>query len=121
MKMVYVVGGNMNSRLNKWLRDLCIYDFIHVALDTASIDPLELKQSAVSVRQYVGNASALISVGLVADKVLNYAIIEHGTLPATSETDPQKIKLSIDQCRQYLLRRIDASKYTIHSRPPSSS
>ncbi len=113
MKMVHIVGGNVNSKLNSWLRDLGIHDFIHVKLETVSIDPLELRKSATGIREYVRDASALIAVGPVADALLVYAFLDHGTLPNTGKkTNKKEIQTSLENCRKYLMRRINATTYS---------
>lgn len=124
MKMVYVIGGIVNGRLNYWLRQLHVHDFIHVALDTNSIDPLELQKSAINIKKYIEGASAMIAVGQVADRLLFYAHLDHGALPSTSEKDPGTIAKSLDLCRQYLHRRMEYASSNItgpREWPPSSS
>jgi len=125
MKMVHIIGGNVNGKLNHWLRQLHIYDFVHVALDTNSIDPLELQKSAVNIKQYVEGASALIAVGQVADRLLFYAHLDHGTLPPTNEKNFVIIAKSLDTCRQYLTRRMiyvaSITNPSPSGGPPSSS
>lgn len=117
--MVHVVGGNVNSRLNSWLRDLGIHDFIHVKLETNSIDPLELRKSAIGIREYVRDASALIAIGPVADALLVYAFLDHCTLPNTGKgTTKKELQKNLEDCRKYLMRRIHDT--SIYSGPTSS-
>lgn len=116
--MVHVIGGNVNSKLNTWLKQLFIEDFVHVRLDVESIDPAQLLLSADQIKEYVKGATALISVGPVADRVMNYANLHHGTLPSIGETDKETIKRAILECKNYLTERM----YNVYySRPPSSN
>ena len=120
MKMVYVCGGNVNSTLKKWLRELHIVDFVHVKLEYGSIDRAELIKSAENIRSYIKDASALLSVGPTAKSVLKYANADFGALPATAETDKKIIQLHLEECRRYLFRRIN-DQHTISYWSPSSN
>ena len=111
----------MNSKLKHWLKELHIEDFVHVALDTTSIDPVELKISGFNILSYVYGASAIITVGTLANKLLKTTSVEHGALPATNTTDKKKIAAAFIQCRYYLLRRINNVPPSNYFGPPSGN
>lgn len=102
---VYIVGGNMTSRLNEWLGQIGVIDFLHFSLDVRSIDPNELRMSAVHLRNELLQAKWIISVGTFADKVLTMAHLDHGTLPSTTTRDKKVILAQIKKCQEYLNQR----------------
>lgn len=119
VKMVHVVGGNITPRVKSWLDSLGIMDYVHVSLQTESIDPLELRKSALDMRQYLNGASALITVGKIADIILKLAYLDHGTLPAGNEERKEIIAEALFECNRYIEGKLYDRQYSILSGPPS--
>jgi hypothetical protein len=103
---VLVIGGNVNGRLCAWLRELGISDFAHAAINVTSISPKDIQASADYIRREYGAVDYLFSVGLFADKTLRAAQLDHGALPATKTKDQKTLETALNNCRNYLLRRM---------------
>lgn len=103
---VLVIGGNVNGRLRAWLRELGIADFAHAATNVKSISPKDIQLSADYIRKEYGTVEYLFSVGLFADRTLRTAQLDHGALPATNTKDQKIIDMALNNCKNYLLRRM---------------
>lgn len=99
-----VLGGNVNSRLRLWLKNLGVQDFHHLAMNVKSITPSDIQMSADYIRREYSHYQYIFTVGVFADKVLKLAGIDHGTFPPTSVRDPAIINHAMQVCRNYLMR-----------------
>lgn len=117
---VLVIGGNVNSTLNKWLRQLGISDFMHAAMNVRSISPDDIKSSADYIKREYGGAKYIFTVGPFADKTLKLSGLDHGALPPTSTEDRALIERALNNCRNYLLRRDHAPSQSPFNDPRHS-
>lgn len=101
-----VFGGNINTTLIKWLKQLGVNDFVHAAIVARSIDKAEMQKTAEYIRNTYGHMDIIFSVGLFADKILFNAGLEHGILPATNNKNLKEIDTQLIACRNYLIRRM---------------
>jgi hypothetical protein len=102
---VLVIGGNVNSKLHKWLRQLGITQFNHLTTRTSSINPDDLIGQAEQIYAMIPLNTAVISIGPVADKILNMRHIIHGVLPSTRTKNEIEVQKAIVMCKDYLNMR----------------
>lgn len=102
---VVIVGGNINSKLNAWLKHLGVKEFNHMSTRIDNISPLDIEESAEYLRNMLPSGSLIISVGPLADRLLNVFFVVHGALPSTRTTDKKKIETALLECRNYLQMR----------------
>lgn len=100
-----VFGGNLNSVLVTWMKQLGVDDFLHGCFNIRSINPTDIQLSAEHLRKMYGDAEYLFSVGKIAHKTLVAAGLDHGALPSTSTKDKKEIEAAMVHCRNYLIRR----------------
>ena len=113
---VIIVGGVLNSTLKKWLWNLGIVEYNVMSTTLTSIDPEELERTAERIRDMLPANAVILSVGNIADKLLNRFFVVHGSLPSTTCKDKKLIETAIGRCRNYLIMR---SYYGIQSQPTS--
>lgn len=103
--MVYIIGGTINPRLKKWLKELRVQDYYHITLNTYDITPSALKKMSETLLNEIVGAHAIISVGRLADKLLSSTFTSHGVLPYTTEKNKKVIDKHIKECINYLYNR----------------
>lgn len=105
MSHVIVVGGNINGTLKKWLAQLNIHEFTHYEIHVESISKEQLVEVANRLYTSIPLTAMVLSVGTLADRVLNLCWVLHGTLPDTRTKDKKRITLALVHCRNYLTLR----------------
>lgn len=103
--MILIVGGNINSTLKTWLMELNIENFNQIDISICDISPNGLKEAAEQLKIFLTDTDIIISVGPLADKLLNSLYTLHGTLPSTQTKDKKEIEKALIQCKNYLLSR----------------
>jgi hypothetical protein len=101
-----VFGGCCNSILNTRMQELGVKDFIFAKLITYSITPEDIIKSAEYIQREYSAYQYVFSVGAMADKVLKMANIDHGALPSSAAKDKKTVAFAMQNCRNYLLRRM---------------
>lgn len=101
-----VFGGHCDSVLNTRMQELGVKDFIFAKMTTYSITPEDIIKSAEYIRREYSAYQYVFSVGAMADKVLKTADIDHGALPSSAAKDKKAIAFAMQNCRNYLLRRM---------------
>lgn len=69
------------------------------------ISPDRLRETGEQLRHMFPPDACIISVGLIADKLLNSCFMLHGALPSTFEEDELKIRRMLNLCTEYLKMR----------------
>lgn len=105
MKQVFVVGGQSNNTLNKWLEEIGVGTYVHYGLCVEDISPSALQEYGYRLYNNIPITAMVISVGNMADKILNLAFMLHGTLPDTRTKDKKLITQSLLGCKNYLTLR----------------
>ncbi len=105
MKQVIIIGGTLNSTLSKWMRELGITEYVHYGVAIDDISPESLQEYANRLYNNVPISAMIISVGNMADKLLNLVYMIHATLPDTRTKDKKKIQEALLGCKNYLTLR----------------
>lgn len=115
---VIVIGGVLTSKVKRWLSQLGIHEFTFIEVELNDISPENLDIAARRLQAYLPISAFIISIGPVADTVLNRYYLVHGALPSGKTKDKKIIDKALEQCKDYLnLRRF----YVINSTGPRSS
>jgi hypothetical protein len=105
MLNVIIIGGNINAKLNSWLLKLGVVKYYYMDIHSFDISPDKLHETGELIRNSIPSNASVISVGLVADKLLNSCFVVHGALPATHEEDELKIRRMLKKCKEFLTQR----------------
>jgi len=105
MKPVIIIGGTVNNVLKKWLTHLGIKDINHIEYIVNDISIERIGEEAKHLREILPTDAVIITIGSLADRLLNLSFVVHGALPATSTKDKKKIEAAIGRCRDYLTMR----------------
>jgi len=112
---VIIVGGTLNITLKRWLWQLSVIEYNHVSTRIEDISPDSIERDAEKLRDLLPANAVILSVGNLADKLLNKFFVMHGVLPPTSSKDKKHIETAIGQCRNYLTMR---SYYDVQPQSP---
>lgn len=108
--MIYIIGGNISKKLNERLKTIGVQEYAHLALTVVSIDRSELKRSAIKIKEHVKNATIILTIGAIADRITTYAELEHFCLSSVDEKDMHQIEKNLVECKNFIGRKYYVEK-----------
>lgn len=117
MTPVVIIGGVLNSKLKRWIKELDITEFKHIELTITDISPYNLTEVSERLCSTLSAVNPIISVGTLADAILKKYFVVHGALPGIHTKDKKEIKKTLEACRNYLIQRRYYVNNTSNSKP----
>lgn len=105
LRQIIVVGGAVSSALDVWLQELGIQEYTHFSVEVVDISPSALQEAANRLYNSIPLTAMVISVGRVADKLLNLGFVIHGSLPEVKTKDKKRVASALQNCKNYLTLR----------------